>query len=134
MIFKVSVLFEKKCHIFGSSVEIRYGQFLICAHAKCKVNFFTSLSFVNFFFPFPPSTCLFIFLTPIFQKKSQNPKKFYFINKYSVSSFFILSKGQLISKCPFGIFVWTKLPTKLFLDFCHEFFCSFLGASLGLSM
>ena len=31
-------------------------------------------------------------------------------------------KGQLISKCPFGIFVWTKLPTKLVLDFCPEFF------------
>ena len=31
-------------------------------------------------------------------------------------------KGQLISKCPFGIFVWTKLPTKVFLDFCPEFF------------
>ena len=43
-------------------------------------------------------------------------------------------KGQLISKCPFGIIVWTKIPTKLFLDFCPEFFCSFLGASWGLSM
>ena len=41
-------------------------------------------------------------------------------------------KGQLISKCPFGIIVWTKIPTKLFLDFCPEFFCSFLGASWKL--
>ena len=32
------------------------------------------------------------------------------------------TKGQLISKCPFGIIVWTKIPTKLFLDFCPEFF------------
>ena len=32
------------------------------------------------------------------------------------------SKGQLISKCPFGIIVWTKIPTKLFLDFCPEMF------------
>ena len=31
-------------------------------------------------------------------------------------------KGRLISKCPFGIIVWTKIPTKLFLDFCPEFF------------
>ena len=31
-------------------------------------------------------------------------------------------KGQLISKCPFGIIVWTKIPTKLFLDFCPEMF------------
>ena len=42
------------------------------------------------------------------------------------------SKGQLIWKCPFGFIVWTKIPTKLFLDFCPEFFCSFLGASWKL--
>ena len=36
-------------------------------------------------------------------------------------------KGQLISKCPFGIIVWTKLPTKLFLDFCPEFFVASWG-------
>ena len=41
-------------------------------------------------------------------------------------------KGKLISKCPFSIIVWTKIPTKLFLDFCPEFFCSFLGASWKL--
>ena len=29
-----------------------------------------------------------------------------------------LLKGQLISKCPFGVIVWTKIPTKLFQDFC----------------
>ena len=23
-------------------------------------------------------------------------------------------KGQLISKCPFGVIVWTKMPTKYF--------------------
>ena len=42
------------------------------------------------------------------------------------------AKGQLISKCPFGIIVWTKIPTKLFLDFCPEIFCSFLGDSWKL--
>ena len=41
-------------------------------------------------------------------------------------------KGQLISKCPFGIIVWTKIPTELFLDFCPEIFCTFLGASWKL--
>ena len=46
--------------------------------------------------------------------------------------FFEQGKGQLISKCLFGIIVWTKIPTKLFLDFCPEFFCSFLGASWKL--
>ena len=35
---------------------------------------------------------------------------------------FVLTKGQFISKCPFGIIVWTKIPTKLFLDFCPEIF------------
>ena len=36
-------------------------------------------------------------------------------------------KGQLISKYPFGIIVWTKIPTKLFLDFCPEFFVASWG-------
>ena len=27
-------------------------------------------------------------------------------------------KGQLISKCPFGVIVWTKLPTKNLTNFC----------------
>ena len=26
-------------------------------------------------------------------------------------------KGQLISKCPFGVIVWTKIPTKKFDKF-----------------
>merc|ERR1712051_442253 len=42
------------------------------------------------------------------------------------------TKGQFISKCPFDFIVWTKLPTKLFLNFCLEFFCFFLGASWKL--
>ena len=46
----------------------------------------------------------------------------------------IVTKGQLISKCPFGFIVWTKIPTKLFLDFCPEFFVAswgLHGSSLG---
>ena len=27
-------------------------------------------------------------------------------------------KGQLISKCPFGVIVWTKKPWNIFQDFC----------------
>ena len=27
-------------------------------------------------------------------------------------------KGQLISKCPFGVIVWTKIPTKNLTNFC----------------
>ena len=27
------------------------------------------------------------------------------------------TKGQLISKCPFGVIVWTKIPTKFFPKF-----------------
>ena len=30
----------------------------------------------------------------------------------------VLIKGQLISKCPFVIIVWTKIPTKKFDNFC----------------
>ena len=41
----------------------------------------------------------------------------------------IFVKGQVISKCPFGFIVWTKLPTKLFLNFCPEIFCTYLGAA-----
>ena len=29
-----------------------------------------------------------------------------------------LTKGQLISKCPFGVLVQTKIPTKKFYKFC----------------
>ena len=42
------------------------------------------------------------------------------------------SKGQLISKCPFGRKTSSKIPTKLLPNFCHEIFCSFLGASWKL--
>ena len=27
-------------------------------------------------------------------------------------------KGQLISKCPFSVIIWTKIPTKKFDKFC----------------
>jgi hypothetical protein len=40
----------------------------------------------------------------------------------------VSTKGQLISKCPFGVKTSSKKTTKLFLDFCPDFFCSFLGA------
>ena len=29
-----------------------------------------------------------------------------------------LTKGQLISKCPLGVIIWTKIPTKKFDKFC----------------
>ena len=32
------------------------------------------------------------------------------------------AKGQLISKCPYEIIVSSKIPTKLFLDFCPDIF------------
>ena len=55
---------------------------------------------------------LFCILDAIFLRRSQ---------KGSVgfrSNFFVDIKGQLISKCPFGVIVWTKIPTKFFQDFC----------------
>ena len=42
------------------------------------------------------------------------------------------NKGQLISKCPYEKSVSSKIPTKIFLEFCPEIFCSFLGASWKL--
>ena len=47
-------------------------------------------------------------------------------------SFHVLSKGQLISKCPFGVKTSSKIPTKLFLDICPEIWCTFLWASWKL--
>ena len=41
-------------------------------------------------------------------------------------------KGQLISKCPYEKSVSSKIPTKIFLEFCPEIFYSFLGASSKL--
>ena len=29
-------------------------------------------------------------------------------------------KGQLISKCPFGVIIWTKIPTKKFNKFLPQ--------------
>ena len=42
------------------------------------------------------------------------------------------TKGQLISKCPYEKSVSSKIPTKIFLEFCPEIFCSFLGAAWKL--
>ena len=29
-----------------------------------------------------------------------------------------IAKGQLISKCPFGVILWTKITTKNLTNFC----------------
>ena len=42
---------------------------------------------------------------------------------------FELTKGQIISKYPHEMIVSSKIPTELFLDFCPEIVCSFLGTS-----
>jgi hypothetical protein len=41
-------------------------------------------------------------------------------------------KGQLISKCSFGVKTSSKKPTKFFPGFCPKIFCTFLGASWKL--
>ena len=48
------------------------------------------------------------------------------------NSFHSKSKGQLISKCPYEKSVSSKIPTKIFLEYCPGIFCSFLGASWKL--
>ena len=45
---------------------------------------------------------------------------------------FAALKGQVISKCPYEKSVSSKIPTKIFLEFCPDIFCSFLGASWKL--
>ena len=44
----------------------------------------------------------------------------------------MFSKGQLISKCPHEMKVSSKIPTKFFLDFSPEIFCTLLEASWKL--
>ena len=51
-----------------------------------------------------------------------------FDNNANPFFFFSLSIGQLISKCPYEKSVSSKIPTKIFLEFCPEIFWSFLGA------
>ena len=58
---------------------------------------FTSCSFL----------CLFFHLLQLSQKKIEDRKG-------------IIAKGQLISKCPFGVIVWTKIPTKFFPGFLPQ--------------
>ena len=61
--------------------------------------------------------------------KTSEKNKFCLVSQQSK-----ITKGQLISKCHFGLIVWTKIPTKIFLDFCPEFFVAswgLHGSSLG---
>ena len=41
---------------------------------------------------------------------------------WSKNENFAETKGQLISKCPFGVIVSTKIPTKKFDNFCPRIF------------
>ena len=55
-----------------------------------------------------------------------------FLNCHNMTFLTNFCKGQLILKWPYEMTVSSKIPTKLFLDFCPKFFCSFLGASWKL--
>ena len=44
---------------------------------------------------------------------SEKATKFFEISTIDLT----VTKGQLISKCPFGVIVWTKIPTKFFSGF-----------------
>ena len=52
--------------------------------------------------------------------------RYYYVISWKTYGLFIfefkligsMCKGQLISKCPFGVIVWTKIPTKKFDKFC----------------
>ena len=60
--------------------------------------------------------------------------KIVFFNQHCLSTkaSALLDKGQLISKCPYEKSVSSKIQRKIFLEFCPEIFCSFLGASWKL--
>ena len=48
------------------------------------------------------------------QKGTKNSDKKPKVHVVAINSI----KGQLISKCPFGVIVWTKIPTEKFDNFC----------------
>ena len=53
--------------------------------------------------------------------KSKYLWKFGFVvSKLVVGSSEQDTKGHLISKCPFGVIVWTKIPTKFFPGFLSK--------------
>ena len=37
--------------------------------------------------------------------------------KFGAAPTMAVAKGQLISKCPFGVIVWTQIPTNFFSGF-----------------
>ena len=41
-----------------------------------------------------------------------------FDKKFLIKPQMTKTKGQLISKCPSGVIVWTKIPTRKFDNFC----------------
>ena len=43
--------------------------------------------------------------------------EFELVEQVNLSVKIVNFKGQLISKCPFGVIVWTKIPTKFFPGF-----------------
>ena len=58
-----------------------------------------------------------IFLKKLKVRQFQNEfMKSSFLPKYEqkIVKISALTKGQLISKCPFGVIVWTKIPMKFF--------------------
>ena len=58
--------------------------------------------------------------------------EFAFTTRPKIHSLSQIIKGQLISKCPYEKSVSSKIPTKIFLEFCPEIFCSILRASWKL--
>ena len=72
------------------------------------------------------------------ENNSRLKTSFNLVLMYHDASFLLLDKsrqrftrGQLISKCPFGIIVWTKIQRNYFWISALNF-CSFLGASWKL--
>ena len=82
-------------------------------------------TFLKFFFFFVN------FLTPI---KIERTRQFSTFGCYSFffGGFRFFFKGQLISKCLFGVIVSTKIAKKYYKNFCPKSFYSFLGASWKL--
>ena len=103
----------------------RTGSGVICInynhrHRSCRSFGFQSIFIANFTKYFATNT---LSIKRIQFEMARNTIKATLMVNISIKSHHFSRKnssfkGQLISKCPFGVIVWTKIPTKNLTNFC----------------
>ena len=61
-----------------------------------------------------------LIVKPIYKMPKETREMFLFLWAATKLNFAQPAKGQLILKCPLGVIVWTKIPTKKFDKFCPK--------------